>query len=235
MINNKSTAVFKTETPLLDKIKDTESNETEQDESYRCISVSESKNEKGNAVFINMPAKSDACCLLVIEKEKEDGAIEMTARAQSLDFKDHHNDEEVRDYYISLSSTIVSESKNNDESKGRDTKAEEDDLEIESVTGKGSDIKFDTINAVQEEDASLDNSVEHNLEEKGITNKGIISLEVLEESNVQMEHSDISDATLMENECKDLVSTTESENQITTSEASGQGDNAIDEERFLYR
>lgn len=39
----------------------------------------------------------------------------------------------------------------------------------------------------------------------------------------------------MENECKNLVSTTESENQSTTSEASGQEDNAIDEERFLYR
>lgn len=179
--NNKSTTVFKAETPILDKINDTESNQNEQDESYRCISLSERKNEKGNAVFINMPAKSDACCLPVIENEKEDGAIQMTASARSLDFKDNLNDEEVRDSDTSLSSTIISESKNDDESKGRDTKAEEDDLEIESDTRKGGDIKFDTIDAVQEEDASLDNSVEHqieiNLEERVSLIKGLFRLQ----------------------------------------------------------
>lgn len=39
----------------------------------------------------------------------------------------------------------------------------------------------------------------------------------------------------MENEGGNLVSTTESENQNTTSEASGQEDNVIDEKMFSYR
>uniref|UniRef100_A0A8W8NU59 Uncharacterized protein n=1 Tax=Magallana gigas TaxID=29159 RepID=A0A8W8NU59_MAGGI len=128
--NNNTTAVSKAPTPILDNINDTESNKTEEDESYRFISVSESKNGKENAVFIKMPAKSDACCLPVIDIEKEDGAIEMTASARSLYSKDYLNDEEIRNYDASISSTIVSESKSDDESKGRDTKAEKDDLKM---------------------------------------------------------------------------------------------------------
>ncbi|XP_052693425.1 uncharacterized protein LOC128171695 [Crassostrea angulata] len=239
--NNNTTAVSKAQKPLLDNINDTESDETEQDESYRCITVSESKKEeKENAVLINMHAKSDAFILPVIENEKEDSAIETTASARSLDSRDDLNDDEVRDSDVILSPTCVSESKNDDQSKGRETKAEEVNLEIKSDTGKGGDIKFDTIDDVQEEEASLDNCVEHqnqiNLQETGISNKGPISpVGVLKDSNVQIQQRDVSDANLMENECKNLVSTTESENQSTTSEAPGQEDNAIDEERFLYR
>lgn len=104
MRNNITTAVSKAPTPILENINDTESNELEQDESYRCISVSESKKEeKENAVLIDMHAKSDAFSLPVIENEKEYSAIEMTAVAQSLDSKDDINDEEVRDSDISLS------------------------------------------------------------------------------------------------------------------------------------
>lgn len=240
MRNNNTTAVSKAQKPILDNINDTESNETEQDESYRCISVSESKKEeKENAVLINMHAKSDTFSMPVIENEKEDSAIEMTASTRSLDSRDDLNDEEVRDSDVSLSQTTVSESKNDDESKGRETNAEEVNLEIESDTVKGGNIKFDTIDDVQEEEASLDNCVEQqnqiNLQETGVSNKGPISLGVLEDSNVQIEQRDVPDANLMENECKDFVSTTESENQSTTSEASGQKDNAIDEDRFLYR
>lgn len=165
-----------------------EFNQTEQDESYRCISVSESKKEKENAVFINMHAKSVAFSFPVIENDKEYSAIKMTAGARSLDLRDDLNDEEVRDSDVSLSPTTVSESKNDDESKGRDTKAEEVNLEIESDKGKGGDIKFDTIDDVQVKEASLYNCVEHqnqiNLQETGISNKGPISLGVLEESNV---------------------------------------------------
>lgn len=186
-----------------------------------------------------MHAKSDAFSLPLIENGKEHSAIEMTAGARSLDSRDDLNDEEVRDSDVSLSPTTVTESKNDDDSKGRDTKAEEVNLEIESDTGKGGDIKFDTIDDAQEKEASLDNCVKHqsqiNLQETGISNKGPISLGVLEDSNVQIEQRDVPDANVMENECKNLVSTTESENQSTTSEASGQEDNAIDEERFVYR
>lgn len=200
MRNNNTTAVSKAQKPILDNINDTKSDETEQDESYRCISVSESKKgEKENAVLINMHAKSDTFSLPVIENEKEYSAIEMTAGARSLDSRDDINDEEVRDSDVSLSPTCVSESKNDDDSKGRDTKAEEVNIEIETDTGKGGDIKFGTID------------------------------------DVQIEQRDISNTNLMQNEGKNLVPTTESDNQITTSETSGHDDKAIDEERFLYR
>ncbi|XP_011440241.3 uncharacterized protein [Magallana gigas] len=231
--NNNTTAVSKAPTPILDNINDTESNKTEEDESDRCISVSESKNGKENAVFIKMPAKSDTCCLPVIDIEKEDGAIEMTASARSLYSKEYLNDKEIPNYDASISSTIVSESKNDDESKGGDTKAEKDDLKMALDTVKGGDIKFDTIYTFQEEEARLDICVEKQIEinrlETGNTNEGLISLEEL---NVQIEQRDVSDANLVENECKDLVSTTESDNRNTTSEASA---NEKDEERFLYR
>lgn len=230
MRNNNTTAVSKAPTPILDNINDTESNKTEEDESDRCISVSESKNGKENAVFIKMPAKSDACCLPVIDIEKEDRAIEMTASARSLYSKDYLNDEEIRNYDASISSTIVSESKSDDESKGRDTKAEKDDLKMALDTVKSGDIKFDTIYTFQEEEARLDICVEKQIEinrlETGNTNEGLISLEKL---NAQIEQRDVSDANLVENECEDLVSTTESENRNTTSEASV---NEKDEERF---
>lgn len=144
-----------------------------------------------------MHAESDAFSLPVIENKKECSAIEMTASARSLDSRDDLNDEEVRDSDVSLSPTTVSESKNDDESTGRDTKAEEVNLEIESDTGKGGDIKFDTIDDVQEEEASLDDCVEHqsqvNLQETGISNKGPIPLGVLEDSTVQIEQRGVSE------------------------------------------
>lgn len=133
----------------------------------------------------------------------------------------------------------IYETKNDDEPNGRDTQTEDDDLGIESDAEKGDDIKFDNIDHVQEKEDGLDNCVYHqienNLEEKSYMNKELIFSRELEESEVQIEHRDVLDANLVEHECTDSVSTTESENPIVDCETSGQKDNTLDEERFLYR
>lgn len=231
VLKNKSTAFSKAETHTLDNIDDKETNQTEQGVS-RCLSATESKNEKENA-------KSDASILLIIKSEKENGAIEMTVSAQSLDSEDNLNVEEVRDSDTRGSSTPLSEFKNDANSKDRDTKAEDESLGIKSDTEKCGEIKDVSINDVQENETSRKNCVEHqienNLEERYITNKGRISPRVLEESKVRFKPKNISDANSVEYECNNSDSTTESEKQIVTSETSGREDNAIDENRFLYR
>lgn len=237
-IINISTALSKAETHTLDNIDDKQTNQTEKDVSYSSVSVTESKTGKENAVFINMPAKSDDCSLPTIESENEDGTIKMTASARSLDSRDDMNDGDVRNSEARCFSTTIAESKNTDESKGRDIQVEKGDLGIESGIEKGGDMKFVTYDAVQENEGSLDNCVEGqigNNEENGITNKMLISPEVLEESNVQTEQKDIQNSNLEKNECRDSVFTKESETQIIISETSGQEDNALDENRFLYR
>lgn len=82
-IINISTALSKAETHTLDNIDDKQTNQTEKDVSYSSVSVTESKTGKENAVFINMPAKSDDCSLPTLESENEDGTIKMTASARS--------------------------------------------------------------------------------------------------------------------------------------------------------
>lgn len=237
VLKNKSAVLSNAETHKVDNKDDRKTNQTEQDAPRRCISVTESKNEKENAVLINMPAKVDDCSLPIIESENEEGAIKMTASARSLDSRDDNNDGDVRNSDARCSSTTISESKNTDESKGRDIQEEKEDLGIELGIEKGSNINSVTHDAVQENEDRLDNCVEeqigNNLEEKGITNEIDISPEVLEESHVQIEKGDESDANLVENECNDSDSTPESGNQTVTSEKSGEH-NEIDE-RFLYR
>lgn len=226
------------ETHKVDNKDDRQTNQTEQDAPRRCTSVTESKKEKENAVLINMPAKVDDCSLPIIDSENEESAIKMTASARSLDSRDDNNDGDVRNSDARCSSTTISESKNTDESKGRDIQIEKEDLGIELGNEKGGNINSVTHDTVQENEDRLDNCVEeqigNNLEEKGITNEIDISPEVLEESHVQIEKGDESDANLVENECNDSDSTPESGNQTVTSEKSGEH-NEIDEGRFLYR
>lgn len=239
VLKNKSAVLSNAETHKVDNKDDRQTNQTEQDAPRRCISVTESKKEKENAVLINMPAKVDACSLPIIDSENEEGAIKMTASARSLDSRDDNNDGDVRNSDARCSSTTISESKNTDESKGRDIQIEKEDLGIELGIEKGGNINSVTHDAVQENEDRLDNCVEeqigNNLEEKGITNEIDISPEVLEESHVQIEKGDESDANLVENECDDSDSTPESGNQTVTSEKSGNEHNEIEEGRFLYR
>lgn len=238
VLKNKSAVLSNAETHKVDNNDDRKLNQTEQDAPRRCISVTESKKEKENAVFINMPAKVDDCRLPIIERENEEGAIKMTLSARSLDSRDDNNDGDVRNSDARCSSTTISESKNTDESKGKDIQIEKEDLGIELGIEKGGNINSVTHDAVQENEDKLDNCVEeqigNNLEEKGITNEIDISPEVLKESHVQIEKGDESDANLAENECNDSDSTPESGNQTVTSEKSGEH-NEIDEGRFLYR
>ena len=118
----------------------------------------------------------------------------MTASARSLDSRDDMNDGDVRNSDAMCFSTTIAESKNTDESKGRDIQVEKGYLGIESGIEKGGNINSVTHDAVQENECSLNNCVEGqigNNEENGITNKMLISPEVLEESNVQTEQKDI--------------------------------------------
>lgn len=237
VLKNKSAVLSNAETHKVDNKDDRQTNQTEQDAPRRCTSVTESKKEKENAVLINMPAKVDDCSLPIMESEIEEGAIKMTASARSLDSRDDNNDGDVRNSDARCSSTTISESKNTDESKGRDIQVEKEDLGIELGIEKGGNINSVTHDAVQENEDKLDNCVEeqigNNLEEKGITNEIDISPEVLEESHVQIEKGDESDANLVENECNDSDSTPESGNQTVTSEKSGEHNEIV--ERFLYR
>lgn len=239
VLKYKSTALSTAESHTLDNKDDRQTNQTEQDVPHSCVSVTETKTEGGNAVFINMPAKVDDCSLPIIESENEEGAIKMTANARSLDSRDDNNDGDVRNSDARCSTTTIPEYKNTDESKGRDIQVEKEDHGIESGIKKDGNINFVTPDAVQENEDSLDNFVEdqngNNLERKGIPNKVDVSPEVLEESNVQIEQKDVSDANLVENECNDSVSTPASGNQTVTSENSGEEQNEIDEGRFLYR
>lgn len=236
--NNDGTSLFEAETPICNEIDDGKLNQTEQEVSDSSISVTGSENEKENAIFINMPAKSEAFSLANIEIERKDGAHAIDSIDRS-DSSEDLKDDGVRDFDVSCSSSTIYETKNDDEPNGRDTQTEDDDLGIESDAEKGDDIKFDNIDHVQEKEDGLDNCVDHqienNLEEKSYMNKELIYSRELEESEVQIEHRDVLDANLVEHECTDSVSTTESENPIVDCETSGQKDNTIDEERFLYR
>lgn len=101
-----------------------------------------------------MSAMSDDCSLPIIESENEEGEIKITASARSLESRDDNNDGDVRNSDAMCFSTTISESKNTDESKGRDIQVGKEDFEIESGIEKGGDMKFVTHDAVQEKKAS---------------------------------------------------------------------------------
>lgn len=95
--------MFEAETPICNEIDDGKLNQTEKEVSDSSISVTGSENEKENAIFINMPAKTEACSLANIEIEKKDGAHVIDSIDRS-DSSEDLKDDGVRDFDVNCSS-----------------------------------------------------------------------------------------------------------------------------------